>query len=222
MKRSARRQCRCDRTTVRVSRRIWNRALSGSVTTGVRSLVIVVALLVAGCSTGSHIASGRPDGAPTRPTAGLRPTLPAAPHRSSAPLSARIVLPARTMTAGSSMSVRIVVENNTGRSIHASGCLTLFQVALVNSRYRPSVAWFTCAQAFTIPIGESSYSTRVQASYSACSPGRPQGAVRACLPDRQPPPLPPGDYRAMLFQVGHLVPVPPAMTVRVTPPESAP
>src|SRR6266516_4911515 len=67
MKRSARRQCRCDRTTVRVSRRIWNRALSGSVTTGVRSLVIVVALLVAGCSTGSHIASGRPDGAPTRP-----------------------------------------------------------------------------------------------------------------------------------------------------------
>jgi hypothetical protein len=42
-------------------------------------------------------------------------------------------------------------------------------------------------------------------------------AQRACLPTRYPPPLPPGDYHATLFRLGHLVPVPAAITVRVTP-----
>src|SRR5713226_6442779 len=96
----------------------------------VRSLVIVLALLVAACSSGSHVSSRRSQGAPARPTANVHATLPATPRRSSAPMSARVVLPSRTMTAGSSMSARVVVENNTGHAIHASGCLTLFQVAL--------------------------------------------------------------------------------------------
>jgi hypothetical protein len=34
-------------------------------------------------------------------------------------------------------------------------------------------------------------------------------------PDGRPPPLPPGDYRAVLFQLGHLVQAPPAVQVRV-------
>lgn len=187
----------------------------------VRSLVIVLALLVAGCS-GSHISSRRPQGAPAQPAPNPHTALPAAPHRSSAPMSAWVVLPSRMMTAGSSMPGRVVVENHTGRALRVSGCWRLFQVALASSRYQPAVAWPTCAQAFTIPAGESSYPATVQASYSQCSPGRPQGAVRACLPNRRPPPLPPGDYHAMLFQVGNLVPVPPAITVRVTPPGPAP
>jgi hypothetical protein len=120
------------------------------------------------------------------------------------------------------MSGRVVVENDTGRAIHVSGCLTLFQVALVSNKYQPAVVWFTCLQAFTIPVRESSYPVTVEASYSECREGRPQGTVRACLPDRRPPPLPPGDYHAMIFQAGNLVRVPPAMTVRVTPPEPAP
>ncbi len=73
-----------------------------------------------------------------------------------------------------------------------------------------------------IPIGESGYPVTVEASYSECGPGRPQGGLRACLPNGHPPPLRPGDYHAMLFQAGHLVPVPPAITVRLTPPGSAP
>lgn len=120
------------------------------------------------------------------------------------------------------MPGRVVVENNTGRAIHVSGCLTLFQVALASSTYRPAVAWPTCLQKFTIPAGESSYPATVEASYGECSPGLPQGAVRACLPNGRPPPLPAGEYRAMLFQARSLVPVPPAITVRVTPPEPAP
>jgi len=115
------------------------------------------------------------------------------------------------------MPGRVVVENDTGQSIRVPGCLTLFQVALASSKYHPAVAWPACTQVFTIPIGKSSYPATVEASYSACSPGRPQRGLRACLPTRYPPPLPPGDYHATLFQLGHLVPVPAAITVRVTP-----
>lgn len=188
----------------------------------VRSLVIVLAFLVAGCSSGSHVPSRRPQGAPAQPAPKLYTALPATSRRSSAPMSARVVLPARTMTAGSSMPGRVVVQNNTGHAVHVFGCLTLFQVALASSTYHPAVAWLGCLQPFTIPVGESSYPVTVEASYSQCQAGRPQGAVRACLPDRRPPPLPPGDYRAKLFQAGHLVRVPPAITVRVMPPEPAP
>lgn len=120
------------------------------------------------------------------------------------------------------MSGRVVVENNTGRAISVYGCVTLFQVVLVNSRYRPDVGWFTCLQKLTIPAGRSGYRVTVAASYSACSQGRPWGAVRACLPDGRPPPLPPGDYHAVLFQVRPLVPAPPAVTVRVTAPAPGP
>jgi len=198
----------------------WNPDMARQRQIDVRSLVIVLALLVAACS-GSHISSRRPQGAPAQPAPNLHTTLPATPGRSSAPMSARVVLPSPAMTAGSSMPGRIVVENNTGRAIHVSGCWRLFQVALTSNKYQPAVAWPTCSQTFTIPVGESSYPATVEASYSQCSPGRPHGAVRACLPNRRPPPLPPGDYHAMLFQVGNLVPVPPAITVRVTPPEPA-
>ena len=38
------------------------------------------------------------------------------------------------------MSGRVVVETNTGRAIHASGRLTLFQVVLTSSSYHPAVA----------------------------------------------------------------------------------
>src|SRR6266568_2313690 len=185
--------------------------------TDVRSLIIVLALFVAACSSSSHISSRRPQTAPAQPAPKPHTTLPATPRRSSAPVFARVVLPSRIMTAGSSMSARVVVENNTGRAIHVSGCLTLFQVALASGKYQPAVAWPACAQAFTIPVGQSSYPVTVRASYLECSAGRRQGAVRACLPGRQPPPLPPGDYHARLFQLGNLVPVPPARTVRRPP-----
>jgi hypothetical protein len=57
-------------------------------------------------------------------------------------MSAMVVLPSQTMTAGSSMPGRVVVENNTGRAIHVLGCGTLFQVALVSSTHRPAIAWY--------------------------------------------------------------------------------
>jgi hypothetical protein len=188
----------------------------------VRTFLIVLALVVAGCSSGGHISPGRAGGAPAQPGASVPAMLPAAPGRSPAPVSARVVLPSHMMTAGSSMSGRVAVENTTGRAIFVSGCVGFFQVVLVNSAYRPTVGWLLCLQRFTIPAGQSAYPVTVAASYNTCSQGQPRGAARACLPGGHPPPLPPGVYHAVLFQAGHLVSVPPAVTVRVTAPEPAP
>jgi hypothetical protein len=121
------------------------------------------------------------------------------------------------MTAGSQISARVVVENNTGHAIRVSGCGTLFQVALVSHSYHPAVAWPTCVQTFTIPVGEVSYPVTVEARYLACTLARPHSGLRACLPGKGLPGLPAGPYNARLFQVGDLVPAPPAIVVRVTP-----
>lgn len=116
------------------------------------------------------------------------------------------------------MSGQVLVDNTTGHAIHVSGCVKLFQVLLTSNTYRPPVAWFTCSQRFTIPAGQSRYPVTVQASYSQCSQGRPQHGLKPCMPAGRMPPLPPGIYQAKLFQVRNLVRVPPALTLRVTPP----
>jgi hypothetical protein len=85
-----------------------------------KPFVTFLAILAAGCSSGGHV---------TPQSSGSVHTL-----------SARIVLPPRTMTAGSAIKGRLVVTNNTGRAIHASGCGTLFQVALTSNTYHPDVA----------------------------------------------------------------------------------
>jgi hypothetical protein len=75
----------------------------------------------------------------------------------------------------------------------------------------PSVTWFDCLQWFTIPAGESSWPVTVAARFSACG-----GGLVPCV-DRHPPALPPGDYRAMLFQSPRVVPTPPPIHVRIVP-----
>lgn len=156
----------------------------------VKLFVILLAILAAGCSSASRVA--QPSGSP---------------HA----LSAQVVLSTRTMTAGSSIKGRVIVRNNTGRAIHTSGCLTLFQVALTSSRYHPDPAWLSCLQPFTIPVGVSSYQITVAATYLHC--GDRQSP--ACLPGGGMPPLPAGKYRARLFQSRHLVQAPPGVPVRV-------
>jgi len=110
--------------------------------------------------------------------------------RAQLPLSARVVLPSTTMAAGSSMRGRVVVENNSGHALHVGGCGGLFAVALSNAKIQPEVIWLACSRDFMVPVGESVYPVVVEATYLSCSPGRPQGAVMACLPNAQEPPLP--------------------------------
>ena len=114
------------------------------------------------------------------------------------------------------MAGDVLVDNDTRHAVHVAGCLTLFQVILTSSTYRPAVAWPACLQQFTIPAGQTGrYRVTLRASYSRCSQGRPQDGLKACLPGGRPPPLPHGIYYARLFQLRTLVQVPPAVTVRV-------
>lgn len=160
----------------------------------------VVALLLAGCASGSHAA-----------------TVPGHP----APLSARVELPAHAMTAGTSLAGHVLVDNRTGQAVRVAGCLTLFQVVLTSRGYRPPVAWPSCLQEFTIPVGRSRYRVTIQASYLQCGQGHPRDGLRACLPGGHMPPLPPGLFHARLYQARPVVPTPPAVTIRVTRPSPA-
>lgn len=142
------------------------------------------------------------------------------PHTTlpAAAVSIQLMLPSRTMTAGSQMAGHVLVDNRTGQAIREHGCHLLFTVALTSSTYQPDVTSALCAQIFTIPVGKSSYPVTVMASYLACNVGRSGGGLPACLPGEQRlPALPAGDYHAMLFfQVKQFAPAPPAIPVRVT------
>jgi hypothetical protein len=166
------------------------------------AVLVTIAAAVAGCATGH----------PAAQTA----TSPRA-TASAPPVSVRLILPLRTMTAGSQMTAHVVVSNNTGHAIREPGCLSLFQVALTSSTYRPHVSWLACLQRLTIPAGRTSYTVKVQATYLQCGQGHAQPALKPCLPGKQKmPPLPPGRYKAKLFiQVRQLAPAPPAIPVRV-------
>jgi len=163
-----------------------------------------LALLLAGCASASH------------PVARSRP--PAAGPGHPASLSARVVLPAHAMTAGSSMAAHVLIDNNTGHAVHVSGCGSLFAVALTRPGYRPAVGWPACLQRITIPVGDTRYRVTIDATFMQCGPGRARDGLRACLPGGHMPPLPPGTYHARLFQASPLVRTPPAITVQVTRP----
>jgi hypothetical protein len=129
------------------------------------------------------------------------------------PLWAEIDLPSTTMSAGTSMSGYVVVHNDTGQELHVSGCGTPFAVALGNDEIEPTVAWNSCLQPFTIPSGTSNWPVTVRATFLACGGPSP---VPACQ-EGHVPPLPPGSYRAMLYQSPRIVPTPPSIDVQVTP-----
>jgi heat shock protein HslJ len=106
-------------------------------------------------------------------------------------VSARIELPSNSMTAGSTMKGRIVVDNETGHVIPAAGCGSLFAVQLRNEGYEPEFGWTQCRMPLDIPTGVSTYPVVVLASILRVGA---QG------------PLPPGHYEATLYQSTHVVP----------------
>ncbi len=154
---------------------------------------------------------------PQAPASSVTPssagTTSPSPVQPEGAVSARIVLPSTTVTAGSTMSGRVVVHNTTGHRLHVDGCGSPFAVALGNDKVKPKVAWLTCLQRFTIPDGWSSWPVEVSASYSMCGKGK--GLVPC--ENGQVPALPPGGYQAVLFQSSHVVPTPPPVDVRVVP-----
>ena len=129
-------------------------------------------------------------------------------------VSARIVLPTQVIVAGSAISGQVVVENPTGHAIQATGCGSLFQVALASAEIRPIIAWDKCRQQFTIPVGESRYPVQVSGSYQGCDASA-HGKIPACV-NGGVPPLPSGEYAAVLYQGSPaVVPTPPPVAVTV-------
>ena len=165
-----------------------------------KRMAIGLALLLASCGgadpePGSRERSGRP--------------------QTSAPVTARVVLSSRTVDAGGSLTGRVVVTNRTGEPLQGIGCGNIFQVALRSDEVKPEVAWPLCAETLTIPPGRSTYPVTAAATYLSCSTS-PVADTARCRPGGGLPPLPPGDYDAVLFQNPELVPAPDPVKVRVT------
>jgi hypothetical protein len=171
---------------------------------GMRPSVVLLALAVAGCASGSHASGEAPS---------------AAARNSPAQVSVQVSVPSRTMEAGSSMLAHIIIDNRTGHAIHAPGCGQLFELALDTSSH-PALAsrWPACLQILTIPIGKSSYPQTITATYDECGGTTSLPAdYHACLPGGRPPPLPAGEYRVVFFESSNIVSVPAPIPVRVTP-----
>jgi hypothetical protein len=132
-------------------------------------------------------------------------------------ISARIVLPSTTIAAGSSMSGKVVVTNDTGLALHGKGCGSPFQVVLRNDKIAPEVGRALCLQRITIPAGESTWPVTVFATYLSCDFDAASDQHPSCLRDGTVPPLPAGSYRAMLLQDPQFVPTPSSIGIRVTP-----
>ena len=126
-------------------------------------------------------------------------------------VSARVILPAKHLVAGSTMKATVQLRNTTGTPVSVIGCGSLFQVVLSNDKVTPALGWLGCAQTFTIPVGTSKFPVVVAGSYVSCGEG---GPGPSCVAGR-PPPLPPGHYQARLYQnpVVALTPSPTKVTV---------
>jgi len=119
------------------------------------------------------------------------------------------------------MDGRVIVTNNTGHIIRAGdtcGGQGLFDVGLGNDKIEPQVSAhpFCAGPAFMVPIGESTWPVGVFALYGACgeTEADPALGIPRCI-NGKPPVLPPGDYRAVVFASGVLIPSP--LVVHVTP-----
>lgn len=130
-------------------------------------------------------------------------------------LSSRLELTSRTVESGSALSGRVVVQNDTGRPVNTTMCGSFFRVALASPDYEPEISWPLCAAPFTIPTGESSYAVTVQARHLGCNPADPPPPGQVTCTADGPPPLPPGDYEATIYQSEDLMPGAAPIGVRV-------
>jgi len=171
---------------------------------------LVIALL-GGCSLGgtTHSSSSTPSSESATTTS------------SPPPVSVEVALPLETMRAGTTATAQVVVQNNTGQALEVTGCGSTFALALTSASYQPEVAWTACASTISFPAGRSTYTVELSASYLACttSPSptsHSPTSVVECLPSGQIPPLPTGDYQAVLFQSPAIAPSPPGQQIHVT------
>src|SRR5580658_4147870 len=181
--------------------------------TGKTPAVCLSALLLTGCTAGGNHALSPRGTLPARTSPTSTPAPPAASTPVTAPLSAQVILPSKRMVAGSTMTAHVIVDNRSGQALKVGGCGSLFQVLLTSAHVHPQPAWPSCIEPISVPVGVSKYTVSVMASYSMCDQ---RGPPPVCRKAGQPPPLPPGQYEATLFQIRSIAPPPPPPTIWVT------
>jgi hypothetical protein len=159
----------------------------------------VVFLLVAGCSGGGHHASP-PVSPPTSPPTSARPSPP--------PVTTRLELASDSVVAGGSLRGVLVVDNRSEAPLEEPIC-GAWTVELANHSVpvRP-ISLMKCGPGPVFPTGVHHYAFSVDASY-------PYGVGPPVGPDHGPPPLAPGDYRAVFVQASMKMPTPAPVPVRV-------
>lgn len=173
------------------------------------ALVVVGALMVAGCTSQTASSPTLPSTIPARES-GLSP---ADPH-----LSDRLVLTTVRVPAGVTINGTLVVTNHGPKPINLNhGCAPHYEVALTNRHYRPTVVVPTeCAdRPLLLEPGINRFPITVITTYLACgSPGT--ASVPACE-NQTAPNLPVGKYEAVLFGEGLALPAPTPVLVALTP-----
>lgn len=149
---------------------------------------------------------------PTSPpsTTAPGPTTQSSPTTQAAQVVATLHLSSHVIPPGGKLRATITVDNRTGHALHDSGCGTLFEVVLGNAAHPNVPAQLTCIRGYTIRPGVPTYHLDALTTYATCEVhGHPRCGRTS------PPPLPPGEYRAKVYEQGHAVPVPAAQEVRV-------
>lgn len=154
-------------------------------------------------TSGPPVSSASPPTSPgSIPTFTPPSTVPYAPPPPGA-LTTRIELPSTSLVAGSTVRGNLVVTNHTDRTFNLTeGCRPYWAVGLRSSTiaFNPAIPTVCALVPFWVYPGTNRLPFKLLVSYPACSSG-PQGAtptLPACPGGTALPPLPPGNYEAVL------------------------
>lgn len=177
--------------------------------------VAAVALTLSACSQGRPTVQGsrHPPATTAPPLPGGYGLLPAV-----AGLSDRIVLDSTRIASGQSISGALLVVSHRSPPVNlTTTCRPDFQVVLTSASYTPEVAWAAvCSdRPFTIVPGTNRLALRVITTYLGCRQSGPPSTEPECLASG-PPPLPPGNYDAVLVGDGLALPRPHPVPVTLT------
>ncbi|MEQ1699406.1 MAG: hypothetical protein ABMA25_04810 [Ilumatobacteraceae bacterium] len=168
---------------------------------------------------------GVPTPAPVAITVVDRPTTTLT-STAAGQVTAHLEFTSTEVVAGEALEGWLVIDNNTGSAIDISqnGCAPKWAVRLTNASVPPS-AMFTAdcridPTTSTLPTGTTRLPVTATAVYAGCSGGPASASATTFLPacladsDNRIPPLPAGEYEAVL--VGDLPGIPTPAPVKIT------
>lgn len=145
------------------------------------------------------------------------PTPPTPPKAVEVPgTSTRLVLPARTVHAGSTIHGTVVVTNSTGHPIEGVDCRSPFGVELESHRAVSNPPQALCATDFVIPVGRSTYPVDIITTFATCThEGSSNDPAFPRCEHGRPPNLPNGTYRAYVTSADPVVSSAPPVEIRI-------